>query len=995
MGDDPANGKFILPSIRTDQTVVTKHFMGRYIRVRPALNEGDGFLNLSQIIAYNVLGKNIAVGAPTYATSTMDGAGLPSVLVDGSVVVRGLPNVWSTQVDDRSEFIELDLGSVQAISAIRILGTNNCEIDNMCQKRMYQVRVEINKETSDEATVNYMQQLDILMTSAANASAAKASAAQASAAKASADQAAVLQDSAAKAAVLQASSATASAASASAAIASAAIELARLSDLENGNDPANGKYILPTNGVIQVVKTNGIQGRFVRLKPSLKAGDGWIHLSQVIVKNKAQFNIARNQPVFATSSIRGGADSTVVVDGTLSPRNFPQIWQSKSGNRNEEFLEIDLGSIQAISSVEVIGRYNCNSSQVCMDRMLGLRIEVNEDSPLAPDENPVQNPADYAGDYAADYTDDYTQQGGHFSFTQSGGAVQKDPTLQSQIIPTNGFVGQYVRIKPPKTNGDGYMHFSQIMIYNILGLNIAAGKQIYATSTMKGAANPKILVDGSKNVRGLPDVWHTATPNRNKEFVEINLGSPQAISAIRLLGRSDCHMNPMCRRRMIGLRVQINSETTPEVEEAQQPRVTGPRVTTATAVTAVTGPAVTPVTPVTTVTTPAVAVTTPLIEPTIQASAAQGPRTITITGSTNSSDSIQVSKPSNFMPVLTPDPSLPTGYEKVWDRKARKYAYQYQDEIIPHPQPPSKRIDHSYIQRPGGIPTVTRQEEAQILNLKPVQQGGGVKPLVTDIEIVTDPTLSSPWQKYFDTGIRKYYYFTDTEESWEHPFTPRRPIVGEIKYGDSGLPGGWDKYLDSAKNKYFYYYPGTGETTWDHPNPPPFPTGLDLIPNEHISDIYAQYRDPATEQIFYFNTLTTETFWVLPNGIAGVGSVPGSSSNPIEIFACQRINVVTPGTVRTGPSAALASAPTASSATASSAIALDTLESGSSDNSESGPSESGPSESGSSESGLSESGSSKESGLSESGSSKESGPSESGSSEVEPILESESGASGS
>jgi len=909
MGDDPINGKFILPSLRTDQTIVTKHFMGRYVRVRPAFNEGDGYLNLSQIIVYNVLGKNISLGAQTFATSTMDGAGSPSVLVDGSVIVRGLPNVWSSQTDDRGEFVELDLGSVQAISAVRILGTSNCEIDNMCQKRMYQVRVEINKETTDEATINYMQQLDFITTSAANASAAKASAAQASAAKASAEQAAILQESAAKAAALQTSAATSSAAQASAAIASAAIEFNRLSDIENGSDPANGKYILPTNDTVQVVKTNGIQGRFVRLKPSLKGGDGWIHLSQVIVKNRSQYNIARNRPVFATSTIRGGADSTVVVDGTLSPRNFPQIWQSKSGNRNEEFLEIDLGSIQAISSIEVIGRYNCNSNQTCMDRMLGLRIEVNEDSPLAPDDIPPE------------YADDYTQQGGNFSFSQSGGALLKDPTLQSQIIPTNGFIGQYVRIMPPKISGDGYMHFSQIMIYNVLGLNIATGKQIYASSTMKGAANPKILVDGSKHVRGLPNLWHTATPNRNTEFIEINLGKPQAISAIRLLGRSDCHMNAMCRKRMIGLRVQINSETTGEVEEAQTPASIRPTAT------------IVPMASTPLALTPAAL--------TVQASAAQGPRTITISGSTNSSDSIQVSKPSNFMPVLTPDPSLPNGYERVWDRRLRKYAYQYQNEIVPHPQPPSKRIDHSYIQRPEGIPTVTRQEEAKLLNLTPAQQGGGVKPFVTDIQIITDPTLSSPWQKYFDTGIRKYYYFAGEDESWEHPFTPRRPIVGEMKYGDSGLPDGWDKYLDSAKNKYFYYYPGTGETTWDHPNPPPFPRGLDLIPNEHISDLYAQYRDPATQQIFYFNTLTTETFWVLPHGVAGVGSVPGASSNPIEIFACQRINVVSPGTVRTGPSAAIATASAATSMVFES------------ESTESGASESGPSESGASESGAS------------------------------------------
>lgn len=127
-----------------------------------------------------------------------------------------------------------------------------------------------------------------------------------------------------------------------------------------------------------------------------------------------------------------------------------------------------------------------------------------------------------------------------------------------------------------------------------------------------------------------------------------------------------------------------------------------------------------------------------------------------------------------------------------------------------------------------------------------------------------------------------------------------------MKYGDAGLPNGWVKYVDQSTNTYFYYYLKTTETTWDHPNPPPFPTGLSVIPNDHISKLYAMYRDPASQQIFYFNTLTTETFWTLPHGVAGLGTIPGSLSNPIEIFACQRVNVITPGAVNipleSGPS---------------------------------------------------------------------------------------------
>jgi len=265
------------------------------------------------------------------------------------------------------------------------------------------------------------------------------------------------------------------------------------------------------------------------------------------------------------------------------------------------------------------------------------------------------------------------------------------------------------------------------------------------------------------------------------------------------------------------------------------------------------------------------------------------------------------------MPVSRADPSLPVGYQRLWDRKLHKYVYRNRGQIVPHPMLPSKRINRSQIPRPQGINTPTRVQEAQLLNLS----GGGV--LETDIEVLTDPTISPPWQKFFDTLIRKYYYINRQEESWEHPFMPRKPLYGEVKYGDAGLPHGWDKYVDHATNTYFYYCPKTTEITWDHPNPPPFPNGLTVIPNDHISKLYTMYRDSASHQIFYFNTLTTETFWTLPHGVAGVGNMPGDSSNPIEIFACQRVNVVTPGVIRLP--------------------------------SESGPSESGPSESGASGSG--------------------------------------------
>jgi hypothetical protein len=72
--------------------------------------------------------------------------------------------------------------------------------------------------------------------------------------------------------------------------------------------------------------------------------------------------------------------------------------------------------------------------------------------------------------------------------------------------------------------------------------------------------------------------------------------------------------------------------------------------------------------------------------------------------------------------------------------------------------------------------------------------------------------------------------------------------------------------MESSVNTYFYYDPNTGETSWDHPNPPPFPAddAVSMKP-VGVKGPYVMYRDPATNNPYFFNTDTTETFWVLPN----------------------------------------------------------------------------------------------------------------------------------
>jgi hypothetical protein len=138
-----------------------------------------------------------------------------------------------------------------------------------------------------------------------------------------------------------------------------------------------GRYTLPAATVDQTVQTNGYKGQYVRLRPSLTSGDGWLQVSQVVIKDATGTNIALGKPVFTTSVYcQGGGcyqPGTVTVDGVLTPRSGSNVWEPMTGNRATEYMEVDLGSVVAISSIQVQGRPDC-----CLDRMKDMRIEINQ-----------------------------------------------------------------------------------------------------------------------------------------------------------------------------------------------------------------------------------------------------------------------------------------------------------------------------------------------------------------------------------------------------------------------------------------------------------------------------------------------------------------------------------------------------------------------------------------------------------------------------------------
>lgn len=158
-----------------------------------------------------------------------------------------------------------------------------------------------------------------------------------------------------------------------------------------------------------IPQLNGIQGRYVRIRPSV-TGDGYLSISQIQVIDLNKNNVALNTQVFATSS--GGkpvdqrygknvdyggvfeyvpgvsADPSVIVDGNISPRwGLTNIFETANENTNDkEYVEIDLSNNVMITKVIYTGRAdpiqktfidyygNVNVDQVT--RLTGMRLEI-------------------------------------------------------------------------------------------------------------------------------------------------------------------------------------------------------------------------------------------------------------------------------------------------------------------------------------------------------------------------------------------------------------------------------------------------------------------------------------------------------------------------------------------------------------------------------------------------------------------------------------------
>jgi hypothetical protein len=170
------------------------------------------------------------------------------------------------------------------------------------------------------------------------------------------------------------------------------------------NTPTVLTFNLDRNAIQRESISINLPARYIRLRPSPKGFyDGYMSLSEVNVYDTANNKITRNKgvKVLASSTAQGGMSAQNLVYGSGTANLWPNYWSTNGNDNDKEFLLIDLGSIQNISSIEIYGAHNLNMNNLSQyvdptasKRLAFMRIEITVDR--SQDLASITNPA--AGD---------------------------------------------------------------------------------------------------------------------------------------------------------------------------------------------------------------------------------------------------------------------------------------------------------------------------------------------------------------------------------------------------------------------------------------------------------------------------------------------------------------------------------------------------------------------------------------------------------------------
>jgi hypothetical protein len=472
----------------------------RTVRIRPSLNKGLGVLTFCQIQVFNAAEQNIAVGKAVKASPPMSDAWRPERAVDGTREVRDTG--YHMAAPDRANgFFDVDLGSTQDIKYLAIINRPGNWMSNSDE-----LRIELLDEAGKVVVARRSGGPEPIQLVPLCAEAMKRQ-----------------DDLAAQAAAAAAAPFTAQAA-----------DQLRALGLEPGK------------------QVSGVRARRVRIvgamvEPGSPASPwasqaGTLGISQIAVYNSKGENVALKKPVTASAS--AAAPGEIVVDGNLMPRSgrggsaFATLRnqdRDRTYQAGGSFVDIDLGADQDITHIVYYGMSDMNGLPI----KIGTRVVLLDGTGAQVMENTAQ-------------TNDPVEVipfSPELRAAQERGRDAANRDQAGQIVSamgTAGFTvgractvapGRYVRVRGA-VSGAQLLTFSQILVLNAAGQNIALGRPTAAVPAISYGNNPQLAVDGTRVTRPQAASFRANGPSVTTYF-QVDLLKTENIAAVVLLNCSD------------------------------------------------------------------------------------------------------------------------------------------------------------------------------------------------------------------------------------------------------------------------------------------------------------------------------------------------------------------------------------------------------------------------------------------------------------------------
>lgn len=292
-----------------------------------------------------------------------------------------------------------------------------------------------------------------------------------------------------------------------------------------------------------VDETCGIVARFVRIDASDQhPGQNCIQIAQLVVIDKNGVNVALNKPTNGSSSnYSPQANAGNAVDGTMSPRPYPNVYHSGTGPNSTGnpgncgdslFWIVDLQRDYDIKKVIFYNRSDC-----CSERARGMKLKL-----LDANQNIIVQKVFPNGDLVIP-----------FDFT--------NPSAPSSCVKpkavTCGVSGQYIRIQASdQWPGQNCLQIAQLVVKDKDGVNVALNKPTSGSPPWIPASNTAKAVDGTVSTRSFSDIYHASGGGQyvcsSSDYWMVNLQQEYDITSITYYNRADC-----CSYRAKGMKLQV------------------------------------------------------------------------------------------------------------------------------------------------------------------------------------------------------------------------------------------------------------------------------------------------------------------------------------------------------------------------------------------------------------------------------------------------------